>query len=333
MNNDILKPPFPYFGGKSKIASVVWDYFHDIKHYNEPFFGSGAVLLQCPNPLDLVFSVNDRDGFVCNFWRAIKGDPKTVAKYADNHVNEIDLHARHVYMVNNRDALENKLLADPEYYDAKIAGWWAWGACVWIGSGWCSGKGCWNIVDGVFQKIPTSKQAVLRKLPHMGDKGKGVNKQLPHIGNKGTGVTELRTQFITEWMQELQDRMRHVRVCCGDWKRLVASPSVTTKHGVTGVFIDPPYTEGEYQYGTGCKSLGVAQEVNQWCVENGDNPLLRIVLCGVAEEHDNLLALGWSKETWKASKGYSLTKESQDKRKQEALWISPHCTKKETNND
>lgn len=321
----ILKAPFPYFGGKSKIASRVWELFHDIKHYNEPFFGSGAVLLQCPNPLELVFSVNDMDCHVANFWRAIKADPDTVAKYADNPVNEIDLHARHVCLVNAKETLEQALITDPEYYDARLAGYWAWGACVWIGSGWCSGKGCWNVVDGKFVKIGTSNQAVRRKLPHLGDRGTGVNKQLPHLGNRGTGVTESRTEFITQWLRELQDRMRHVRVACGDWKRLVASSSVTTKHGVTGVFLDPPYTEGAYQYGTGDVSLGVAGEVNTWCVENGNNPDLRIILCGVGEEHDNLLEFGWRKETWKANKGYSLTAEAQEKRKQEAIWISPHC--------
>jgi hypothetical protein len=39
------------------------------------------------------------------------------------------------------------LHADPDYFDAKIAGWWCWGACAWIGTGWCSGEGPWNIDD------------------------------------------------------------------------------------------------------------------------------------------------------------------------------------------
>jgi len=39
-----LIAPFPYFGGKRKIASVVWEYLGDPKTYIEPFFGSGAVL-------------------------------------------------------------------------------------------------------------------------------------------------------------------------------------------------------------------------------------------------------------------------------------------------
>lgn len=37
--------PFPWFGGKSQVASIVWDRFGDVLNYIEPFFGSGAVLL------------------------------------------------------------------------------------------------------------------------------------------------------------------------------------------------------------------------------------------------------------------------------------------------
>jgi hypothetical protein len=44
-----LKAPFPYFGSKSRIAGTVWHALGDVKHYIEPFFGSGAVLLARPN--------------------------------------------------------------------------------------------------------------------------------------------------------------------------------------------------------------------------------------------------------------------------------------------
>ena len=41
-----LKAPFPYFGGKSTIAHLVWERFGRVNNYVEPFFGSGAVLLK-----------------------------------------------------------------------------------------------------------------------------------------------------------------------------------------------------------------------------------------------------------------------------------------------
>lgn len=38
----MLKSPYPYFGGKSRVAHLVWDRFGDVPNYVEPFFGSGA---------------------------------------------------------------------------------------------------------------------------------------------------------------------------------------------------------------------------------------------------------------------------------------------------
>ena len=36
-----MKAPFPWFGGKSKVSSIVWERFGDVQNYVEPFFGSG----------------------------------------------------------------------------------------------------------------------------------------------------------------------------------------------------------------------------------------------------------------------------------------------------
>lgn len=43
-----LRPPFPYFGGKARAASLVWDAIGDPGGYIEPFAGSAAVLLGRP---------------------------------------------------------------------------------------------------------------------------------------------------------------------------------------------------------------------------------------------------------------------------------------------
>lgn len=44
-----MKAPFPYFGGKSTVAPIIWKALGQPKHYIEPFFGSGAVLLARPD--------------------------------------------------------------------------------------------------------------------------------------------------------------------------------------------------------------------------------------------------------------------------------------------
>ncbi|AFZ67111.1 DNA adenine methylase [Deinococcus peraridilitoris] len=137
MTATTYRAPFPYFGGKSKVAARVWERFGDVGNYVEPFFGSGAVLLGRPHS-PRTETVNDLDGFICNFWRAVLADPEGVAAWADHPVNELDLHARHAWLVAQRERLTTQLREDPDAFDAKVAGWWVWGISQWIGSGWCT---------------------------------------------------------------------------------------------------------------------------------------------------------------------------------------------------
>ena len=307
-----LQAPFPYFGGKSNAAEEVWAAFGaDLKNYVEPFVGSAAMLLARPDPSG-VETINDADGFVSNLWRAVAADPKGVADAADWPVNEADLFARHSWLVRQAETLLNRLHGDPDFYDAKIAGWWAWGTCCWIGSGWCSGKGPW-VHDG--------ETIVNRKLPHLGTAGTGVNRKLPHLGDAGTGG---HNEFLAGWFNALANRLRRVRVACGDWRRVLGD-SVTVNHGLTAVFLDPPYSKGAMDYTAGGVGTGLPLEVQRWCAENGADPLLRIVLCGHAGEHDALLNHGWSTRTWKARKGYGLTDEARANTESETLWCSPSC--------
>jgi len=324
-NAGTLAAPFPWFGGKSSACEQVWAAFGAVDNYVEPFSGSAAMLLGAPDG-KRVETINDADGFVANFWRAIAADPDAVAHHADWPCNEVDLFARHSWLVRQTAALTEALHADPSWYDAKIAGWWCWGACNWIGSGWCSGTGPW-IHDG--ERIVDS-----RKLPHLGDAGRGINRKLPHLGNAGQGINRQlphlsagrgdRRAFIHDWFAQLHERLRDVRVACGDWTRVVKD-SVTTRHGLTGVFLDPPYTNGAMDYSAGGVGTDLPLQVQAWCAENGDNPLLRIVICGHAGEHDALLDHGWHLRTWTARKGYALTDEAVANSASETLWCSPHC--------
>ena len=313
-----LQAPFPYFGGKRKAAETVWPAFGKVVNYVEPFAGSAAVLLAAPPDVARIETINDFDGFVANFWRALAHDPDAVAHAADWPVNEVDLMARHSWLVRNRQPITERLCADPAWYDARSAGWWVWGACNWIGSGWCSGTGPW-VHDGtsLVRKEGNAGQGINRKLPHLGDAGRGINRKLPDGGTP-------RGEFVRAWMRELHQRLRDVRVTCGDWGRVVKD-SITTRHGLTAVFLDPPYTKGEMDYSAGGMGHGIADDVRAWCAENGNNPQLRIVLCGHAGEHDALLAQGWHTRTWTAGGGYARTDEAIANRQSETIWCSPHC--------
>ncbi len=342
-----LAAPFPYFGGKSLACETVWAAFGEVDNYVEPFCGSAAMLLGAPEG-KRVETINDADGFVANFWRAVSKDDAAVAEAMDWPVNETDLFARHIWLVQQSEGLLARLHADPDYYDARIAGWWAWGSCNWIGSGWCSGKGPWTLVDG--EVVRNAGQGINRKLPHLGDAGRGINRKLPHLSagrginrklphlsNAGQGINRKlphlsagRGAFIRDWLAELGTRLRDVRVACGDWQRVVAD-SVTVRHGLTGVFLDPPYTKGAMDYAVGGVGGDLANEVRSWCLKNTTNPLLRIVLCGHAGEHDELLSHGWSIRKWNARKGYAVTTEAVENSASETLWCSPFCVAQDVN--
>ena len=285
-----LTAPFPYFGGKRRAAELIWSRIGaDVTNYVEPFCGSCAVLLARPGGAGKVETVNDIDGLLVNFWRAVKHDPETVAEYASWPVTELDLLARHDWLIGKRESITGGLRADPDWYDAKAAGWWCWGANTWIGSGFG------------FQAAD--------QIPHLGNAGRGVNRRLPHLGNAGTGVAD--------WMYGLCERLRYTRIVCGSWERIL-SPSVTTKHGITGVVLDPPYDAEGHDRSMYVAYGSVAKDVAEWCQENGGNPLLRIALCGYEGEHD---LPGWTCEPWKARKGYG----SDENTRRERIWFSPHC--------
>jgi len=305
-----MKAPFIYFGGKRKVAAEVWRRFGAVKNYVEPFFGSGAVLLARPDP-DGNETINDLDGYVANFWRAIAHDPEATAAHADHPVNENDLHARHAWLVAQAETLRARLEGDPDFYDAKIAGWWVWGMACWIGSGFCSGNGPWGVVDG--------------QLVHLGNNGQGVNRQLVHLGNNGRGVHRKRGDVLSEWFGVLSDRLRRVRVASGDWSR-VCGPSVTFKHGLTGVFLDPPYADTASRtrnlYRTDSES--VAHDVRVWAIEAGTREDMRIALCGYEGEHQ--MPDSWSTHSWSAGEGFGAqANERSGNGKRERIWFSPAC--------
>lgn len=287
---DQIKAPFPYFGGKSKIAAEIWDRFGNVPNYIEPFFGSGAVLLSRPHKPGIE-TVTDTNCYLANFWRALQSDPEGVAYYADWPVNEADQHARHRWLVTNVEFRE-RMQHEPDYYDSKAAGYWVWGQSIWIGSGWC---------ETIAEHTPT---------------------QIPHLSSGGMGIyRSSQTDSLINYIQQLAARMRKVRVCCGDWSR-ICGPSPTYRLGLTGVFLDPPYSidsEGNPEIYGGHQTSNAAEQARQWAIENGGNPELRIALCGYQGEE---MPQSWEAFTWKRSGGYG---PASGNRFRERIWFSPHC--------
>lgn len=311
-----MKAPFPYFGGKASVAAQVWQAMGQPKHYIEPFFGSGAVLLNRPKwKPGMIETVNDADGMLCNVWRSLQFSPDETARWCDWPVNHADLIARKAALIKNEGRLLEGLAQDDQWHDPVMAGYWIWAASCWIGSG----------------------MARPNQIPHVSNGGKGVHAlgQRPHVSEGGMGVQEPYYTHLYTWFRQLSERLRYVRVVCGDWTR-VCGGTWQDIVGEVGIFMDPPYgVEATRDAGIYHKdSLFVAAAVREWALERGQKSTYRIVLAGYWEEHESLLAQGWTAQRWKAQGGYANNAQNgktdnpgKANRKREALFFSPHCRK------
>ena len=215
---------------------------------------------------------------------------------------------------------------------------------AWIGSGWCSGRGPWTAVDGVMVRAGGGEgRGVDRKRPHLGDEGRGVNRKLPHLGggrgvnrqlphlsNAGLGVNRSLPADATVtrqryWLGSLVERLRYVRVACGDFERVLGRSVTHPSAPVAAVFLDPPYAaEGQcgaelYSAGDG----GVAARARAWALAHGDDPAYRIVLAGYEGEH--AMPATWTPVSWDARGGYGKSVGHYENSARERLWLSPRC--------
>jgi hypothetical protein len=382
--SDRLKAPFPYFGGKGRVARLVWARLGHPDSYIEPFCGSAAVLLARPDPprtetindpscllsnfdraahpergdpgavADVVSEViSDADAYLANAWRSIQHAPEDTARWADAMVDECYLHAVHKWLVLGEEAaaFRRRMRQDPDYYDPRRAGRWLYGLCAWIGGGWCQapedrheGGRVWTNTENV----PWQGKGVHAKRPCLDGGSRGClagsngRPQLADAYARGRGVhanddaatCAERRAWLLGWFGRLRDRLRTVRVCCGDWLRVCGSESVTTRLGTTGIFLDPPYGEDAGRDGSlyATDSLTVAADVRAYCLERGGNPAVRIALCGYESEgHEVLEQHGWTVLAWKAAGGYgNRSAKGKENAHRERIWFSPHCQQQAT---
>lgn len=352
-----LRAPYPWYGGKSRAADVIWRAFGDPPNFVEPFFGSGAVMLSRPGGAGKIETANDLDADVPNFWRAITHDPDAVAHHVDWPVSEVDVHARHRWLVATKRETRERLMADPEFFDAKRAGYWCYGACCWIGSGWCAerpdgrlssehtrphlGRDVLANAPQVHRKIPDLyargfgkgavglQQTPSQQIPSLNGGGRGAlaPSRLPSLGN-ARGVHGADAPPCRDWFRALAERLRRVRFVCGDWTRVLGDSVIgTTKSRNSGmnpcaILFDPPYGGDERDPDLYAEDSGdVAKAVADWAREHGDDPDLRIALCGYEGEHE--MPASWTVHRWKALRGYANA--DNDNRHRETIWFSPHC--------
>lgn len=292
-----LRAPFPWTGGKSWAAHLVWDALGDVDHYIEPFAGSAAVLLARPSKPSIE-TLNDNNHYLVNFWRAVKHDPEGVARYAENPQSEVDLYARNAYLIRNLGDFEQRLLDNPDHYDVKLAGWWVWGESTIIGR---------SFANDICKKMPGL-------IPN------GVNA-------KGVDIPLL--------MQALAQRLKKVRILHGDWTRCLGPTAIGANNSPVirsaGVFLDPPYIRGDFKYTGSGTDPRIWHAAKTWAFTHGNSPGLRIVLAGYEDE--GVLPEGWRTVRWKGHGGLGRKARSNTNRDTETLWLSPHCTQHPTEDD
>ncbi len=358
MNSGVLlKPPAPYFGSKTRVAPTIWGAFGtDVPNYVEPFCGMAGCLLQRPQWEGKVETINDSHALIPNVWRAIRAAPHEVAYWCDQPVFEADLHAVHRWLVQLADPdWVQRVRTDPDFYDPIAAGRWLWGKSAWIGSGWCPDEGVAGHPAALYEKRPSLDgfsgrpslgrgvhSALHHKSPRLiggsggvdqgvGVHARGLHRVRPDL--RGWGADSPHQEISTgvypaslsaplyEYFERVACRVRYVRALCGDWSRVV-TPAVTTSHGITAILLDPPYAES-----TGRKpSLyavddgNISAQVRSWALQHGDDPRLRIVLCGLEGEHD---MPSWRCVPWQSRSAYKNAA-------RERLWLSPHCLDQDT---
>lgn len=89
-----MKPPFPYFGGKQRLADKIVELFPPHESYVEPYCGGLSVLLAKPKAK--LETVNDLDGDIITFWRVLRDRPADLERVCalTPHSREESLRAR-----------------------------------------------------------------------------------------------------------------------------------------------------------------------------------------------------------------------------------------------
>ena len=329
-----LYAPFPYYGGKRRIASRVWEGLGPVDTYIELFGGSLAVLLSCPFGPRKKEIVNDLDGFVTNFWRSIKFDPEKTAAWADYPTVHIDLVARKEYLNQLLPTLVDRLIDDPFYCSYEVAGWWVWAVSNNISLA--------NFSDYKTGNIDKSIPVIISRQGGKGVSKNRLDKSIPRC-YKGNGVSlqrkdlldfDLDGRRLLDWFNVLSIRLSKTFIFCKDWDDIV-SPTITgttksnNKDSTVGFFLDPPYgTENRTNKLYNLDSKNIADKVKSWSIKYGNNPRWRICVAGYFDDYkewpENWQVVKWGSNKRKYAQG-------DEKERQECLWFSPFCQKIEQN--
>lgn len=307
-----LKRPIPYYGSKEKIAPVIVDIIKKdgwTNQYIEPFVGSNSILLH--DDFDgIKCIINDFDGKITNIWRSLKYKPTETASYIQGVCNTINLTGLDLAVQRSYDALLDRLHADIEFCDPKLAAYFMDLCCSWIGGGAGNTTGPWTTV-----KDDEGIDILVRK-----DKGDVQCKQSQFDGDRGVNCKQ--SQYI-QWFNSISKRLSDTYILSHDFEKILNLHVISTKR--TTIFFDPPYDKSG-DTGSGVAYISddhniISKRVRDWCINNHEKLTnTRIIVAGRGVEHDDLLAYGYMKQEGVNVK--SLNKNTQiDDNNREYLWV------------
>lgn len=121
--------------------------------------------------------------------------------------------------------------------------------------------------------------------------------------------------------------MKDVRIIQGDWDRCVSSKTKMSgiRFDKIGVFLDPPYSDGDNTTYGEKHTDKPAVESAKWAIDHGDDPQMRIIYSGyegTVEFPDDWDKIEWGSHGGYANQGYGAGRANKSR---ERLWLSPHC--------
>lgn len=288
----ILKPPFPYFGGKRWLAPQVWRWLGaDVKRYIEPFAGGLGVLLARPGGPRPRWQevINDEYAHIANVWRAVKYHGDEVWANCQDPLHEADLHGRTQRLIAVESSFREAMFTDPEWCDPQMAGWWLWAQSAHI------------------------TQNETRR----------GNKSKPVPSPEGV----ISRQFARSTLEELTNRLKNVIILCGDFSRALTPSYLLSDRGTVGVYLDPPYAFGDMTVYGGLDGPSIWCRVVDWVLSNCQNPNLRIVLSGYigSPRCEELEAAGMVRYNFTAPGGHGVKGQNNRNNELEACWVSKTC--------
>jgi len=289
---------FPYIGGKYTIAPEINRRFGDIDTRIDAFTGSSSWILASPPTKYEI--VNDLDGYVVNYLRAVKYAPDEVARHLDFPRAELELIAYHHYTRDKLPELVSRLGGDPDYCDPILAARWAYVMAYKLDPS-LTKPGGWSVHDGrlIYERGDGRIRGSLTSAP----------KLLARL---------VRERRVSEYVVALSERLRNVQVFWNNFE-VVAGKAKRPEFGTVGILLDPPYPRRLRDFDYDTDNADVWHRAARWAVANGDNPRCRIAVCGYNDaESDALFPSAWRRFVWRRS-GIGQNKD------RECIWFSPYC--------